>query len=419
VNILGKRILATIVFVLMLSLSPAMQQASDVQVLMQDSHVRSALAAAKASEPRTLEDQIRFCEVPAPPFKEAARAEVLRREFVQLGLQNVRLDRAGNVLGDRPGDSPRPHLVLAAHLDTVFPEETNVKVTRRGQRLDGPGIGDNCRGLAVLVAIVRSMREAGMRTPGRVTFVADVGEEGLGDLRGMKALFGETLKDQIDRFVAIDNADPHVSVVSVGSHRYRITFKGPGGHSFAEFGLPNPANALGRAVTRIAEFQVSDSPRTTFNVGRIGGGTSVNAIPSEAWMEVDLRSSDPAALTALDAKFHQAVDRAVAEENARWRSPGVITVVKELVGDRPAASISQDAPIVVTALAVARTVGLSAGLAEGSSDSNLPMSLRIPAITIGGGGTSMNSHAVNEWFDATDSWRGTQNVLLLTIALAR
>jgi acetylornithine deacetylase/succinyl-diaminopimelate desuccinylase-like protein len=308
---------------------------------------------------------------------------------------------------------------VAAHLDTVFPEETNVRVTRRGTRLEGPGIGDNCRGLAVLIAIVRSMNQATIRTAGTITFVADVGEEGLGDLRGMKTLFSETMKDQIDRFVSIDNADAHVTVVGVGSHRYRITFKGPGGHSFAEFGLPNPANALGRAVAKIAEFQVTDNPRTTFNVGRIGGGASVNAIPSEAWMEVDLRSSDPAALGALDARMRQAVDRAVVEENQRWGRPGVITVVKDLVGDRPAGSISQDAPIVATALASARAVGLASGFAEGSTDANIAMSLKIPAITIGGGGQSLNAHAPTEAFDGTDSWKGTQNAVLLTIALAR
>src|SRR5262245_18983378 len=303
---------------LALAASLAAQQPSSIPSLMQDAAVRAALTAAKNSEPQTLDDQVRFCEIPAPPFKEAARAEVLRREFAQLGLQNVRLDRAGNVIGDRPGEALHPHLVLSAHLDTVFPEETSVKVIRRGQRLEGPGIGDNCRGLAVLVAVVRSMNQAGIRTPGTVTFVADVGEEGLGDLRGMKALFGETMKGQIDRFVSLDNADPQVTIIGVGSHRYRVTFKGPGGHSFAEFGLPNPANALGRAIAKIAEFQVTDNPRTTFNVGRIGGGTSVNAIPSEAWMEVDLRSSDSSALAALDAKFRQAVDRATAEDKARW-----------------------------------------------------------------------------------------------------
>jgi tripeptide aminopeptidase len=395
------------------------QQASIVPSLMRDASVKAALDAAKASEAQTIDDQIRFCEVAAPPFKETARGELLRRAFTQLGLQNVRVDKAGNVIGDRPGGAARPRLVLAAHLDTVFPEDTNVKVTRDGNLLRGPGIGDNCRGLAVLVAIVRSMNEARLQTPATVTFVANTGEEGLGDLRGMKMLFGETMKEQIDRFVSIDNAGVHVSAIGVGSHRYRVTFKGPGGHSFGQFGLANPANALGRAVARIAELQVPSDPRTTFNVGRIGGGTSVNAIPAEAWMEVDLRSSDRAALASLDTRFRQAVDAAVLEENARWGRAGVVTMTRELVGDRPAGLLPENAPIVLTAQAAARAVGLTAGLSESSSDANLPMSLNIPAITIGGGGESANSHALAESFDTTDSWKGTQNALLLAIALAR
>lgn len=395
------------------------QQPDPVAALMMDARVRAALDAARASEPQTIDDQIRFCEVPAPPFKEAARGELLRRTFQQLGLQNVRVDRVGNVLGDRLGDARRMRLVVAAHLDTVFPEGTNVKVTRDGNTLRGPGIGDNCRGLAVLVAIVRSMNHAEVRTPATITVVANVGEEGVGDLRGVKALFGETLKGQIDRFVSIDNAGINVTLVSVGSYRYRVTFKGPGGHSFAQFGLPNPANALGRAVAKIAELRVPIDPRTTFNVGRIGGGTSVNAIPAEAWMELDLRSADSAQLLALDTKVKQAVDAAAHEENMRWGRPGAVTVVKELIGNRPAGSISRSAPVVQTAQAAARAVGASASLTESSSDANLPMSLNIPALTIGGGGNSTNSHALDESFDTTDSWRGTQNALLLTIALAR
>ena len=395
------------------------QQTIDVAALARDSRVRAALDLAQSGEADTIADQIRFCEVPAPPFKEAARGEVLRRAFVDLGLQNVRVDRAGNVLGDRPGAAARPRLVVAAHLDTVFPEDTNVKVTRQGALLKGPGIGDNCRGLGVLVAIIRSMNKAGVETPGLVTFVADVGEEGLGDLRGVKALFNETLKGQVDRFVSIDNGGIHVSVIGVGSHRYRITFKGPGGHSFADFGLPNPANALGRAVARIADLQVPNDPRTTFNVGRIGGGTSVNAIPSEAWMEVDMRSSSPAALAALDARVQQAVDKAAAEENARWGKTGLLTVTRELVGDRPAGRTSENAPIVATAMAAARALNLQAAFSESSSDANLPMSLNIPAITIGAGGRSFNAHALDESFDSTDAWKGTQHGLLITIALAR
>ena len=218
--------------------------------LAKDPAIKGALDAVKASEPQTIEDQIRFCEIPAPSFKEGLRGQVLRRTFQQLGLQNVRIDKAGNVLAEYPGAAARPHLVLAAHLDTVFPEGTHVKVKRDGAILRGPGIGDNCRGLAVLVAVIRAMKQAKIRTPGSITFVANVGEEGLGDLRGVKELFRVTLKDQIDRFVSIDGTGVHVTNVAVGSRRYRVTFKGPGGHSFGAFGLANPMGAMGRAIAK-------------------------------------------------------------------------------------------------------------------------------------------------------------------------
>jgi acetylornithine deacetylase/succinyl-diaminopimelate desuccinylase-like protein len=387
--------------------------------LMKDPAVKAALDAAKASEPQTIEDQVRFCEVAAPPFKESARGSLLKATFEQLGLQNVRVDKVGNVLGDRPGASPRPRFVIAAHLDTVFPEGTDVAVKREGAVLRGPGIADDCRGLAVLVSIVRALKQANVQTPGSITFVADVGEEGLGDLRGMKQLFKETMAGEIDRFVSIDGTGVSITNVAVGSHRYRVTFKGPGGHSFGAFGLANPIGAMGRAIAKISELQVPREPKTTFNVGRVGGGTSVNSIPFEGWMEVDMRSSDPAALASVDANFHKAVDSAVVEENERWGRPRMITVTKDLVGDRPAGSTPENAPIVQTALAVNRALGFTAVLGEGSTDSNLPMSLKIPAITIGGGGHGTGAHALEEAFDTTDAWQGTQRAVLLTIALAQ
>jgi acetylornithine deacetylase/succinyl-diaminopimelate desuccinylase-like protein len=385
--------------------------------LLANPSVKTLLDAARAREPRTIEEQIRICEVPAPPFAETARGDVLRRRFSEAGLQNVRVDAVGNVLGERKGRSPRPHLVVAAHLDTVFPEGTDVRVKRDGPVLRGPGISDNCRGLAVLAAVAELLAGAGVPTDGSVTFVANVGEEGLGDLRGMKALFGETLKGQIDRFVSIDGAGGSITYVSVGSHRYRVRFLGPGGHSFGSFGLANPAHALGRAIARIAELKVPDAPRTTFNVGRIGGGTSVNSIPFEAWMEVDLRSSDPAALASLDEAFQRAMDQAATDENQRWGRPGVVTVAKELVGDRPAGMTPLNSPIVRIARDSARAVGVNAVLSEGSTDANVPMSLAIPAITIDGGGNGSGAHALNETFDTTNSWRGTQNALVVTLAL--
>jgi acetylornithine deacetylase/succinyl-diaminopimelate desuccinylase-like protein len=387
--------------------------------LMQNAAVKTALAAAKTNEARTVEDQIRFCEIPAPSFKEEVRGAELKRVFQDLGLQNVRVDKVGNVLGVYAGSAPRPHVVIAAHLDTVFPEGTNVKVKRDGAVLRGPGIGDDCRGLAVLVAVIREMKKANVSIPGTITFVANVGEEGLGDLRGVKALFTETLKDQIDKFVSIDGTGVHVTNTAVGSHRYRVTFKGPGGHSFGAFGLANPMGAMGRAIAKIQEMQVPKQPKTTFNVGRVGGGTSVNSIPFESWMEVDMRSSDPASLNAVDAMFQKAVDTAVIEENQRWGKPGTITAVKELVGDRPAGSTPENSAIVRTGLATATALGFSASLGEGSTDSNFPMSLKVPAITIGGGGRGSNAHALDESFDTTDAWKGTQYTLLLAVALAQ
>ena len=387
--------------------------------LLKDPAVKAAIDAAKATEALTTADQIRFCEIPAPSFKEDARGQELKRVFQQLGLQNVRIDTVGNVLGDYAGAAAHPHLVLAAHLDTVFPEGTDVKVKREGAILHGPGIGDDCRGLAVMVTIIREMKKANVKTPGSITFVANVGEEGLGDLRGVKELFTVTLKDQIDRFVSIDGTGVHVTNVAVGSHRYRVTFKGPGGHSFGAFGLANPMGAMGRAIAKIQEMQVPRQPRTTFNVGRTGGGTSVNSIPFEAWIEVDMRSSDPASLAAVDASFQKAVDAAVVEENQRWGKPGVITVVKELVGDRPAGSTPENSSIVRSGLAAATVLGFTSNLGEGSTDSNIPMSLSVPSITIGGGGRGRDAHALTESFDTTDAWMGTQHALLLTVALAQ
>lgn len=402
--------------------------------LLQDAAIKSALDAIRAAEPQTIEDQIRICEVEAPPFKEAKRAQLYAQMFRDAGLRNVRIDKEGNVIGERPGTEPRlaapkpannpiaggggPNVVFAAHLDTVFPEGTRVTVKREGSVLHGPGIGDDCRGLAVLVAMARVMNKANIQTPGTITFVGDVGEEGLGDLRGVKYLFREGMKGQIDRFVSIDGTGLGITNIAVGSLRYRVTFKGPGGHSFGAFGMVNPIQALGRAMARIADFQVPVEPKTTFNVGRIGGGTSVNAIPFDAWMEVDMRSSDQASLKSVDAKFHKAVDDAVADENARWNSRQ-LTVEKTLVGERPAGRTAADSAIVVAAVSVTKALNLPVSLDEGSTDSNIPMNMGIPAITIDGGGRGRGAHALDELFDTTNSWQGSQRALLLAIALAQ
>lgn len=387
--------------------------------LLERPPVVAAVRSADVLEPWVIEQQVALCEIEAPPFEERARGEAYRRAFQRLGLRNVRVDAVGNVIGERPGTVGGPHLVFSAHLDTVFPPGTPVRVTRKGTRLFGPGITDDCRGLAVLLGVARALQEARVSTPGRITFVGTVGEEGLGDLRGVKHLFGPEGLPAIDRFVSIDGAGLGITNGGVGSKRYRVTFKGPGGHSYGAFGLPNPLHALGRAVATIAALEVPASPKTTFNVGRVGGGTSVNSIPFEAWMEVDLRSEDPGSLSELEARVRQAIDAAVVAENARWQHASRVSAEVALVGDRPAGRTPDTSDIVRAAGSVLRVLGLPVALRASSTDANVAMARSIPAITIGGGGTGAASHALDESFDTSGGVDGLRQAILLAIALAQ
>ncbi|HEX9828631.1 MAG TPA: M20/M25/M40 family metallo-hydrolase, partial [Bacteroidota bacterium] len=249
--------------------------------------VREALEFLKAIEAETIAEQIAICEIPAPPFKEQQRAEYLRRRFTELGLSNVRIDAAGNVIGERAGETAGQMLALSAHLDTVFPEGTDVTATRTGTTIKAPGIGDDSRGLAVLLAVARVLQEQRITTRGTIMFIGTVGEEGIGDLRGVRHVFTHELKDKVTHFISLDGTGLGITHRAVGSHRYKVTFKGPGGHSYGAFGMPNPVHALGRAVEKISRFEVPKQPKTTFNVGRVEGGTSVNSIAHTVWMEMD------------------------------------------------------------------------------------------------------------------------------------
>jgi acetylornithine deacetylase/succinyl-diaminopimelate desuccinylase-like protein len=389
------------------------------QQLPDGARVRQALAFAARTEPQTIEEQIAICEIEAPPFKEARRAADYKRRMEALGLRNVRIDAEGNVIGERPGDPGQPVIVVSGHLDTVFPEGTDVRVRREGTLLRGPGIGDDCRGLAVVLAVARAMNDAQIRTRGTVLFVGTVGEEGAGNLRGVRHLFEKELRGRVTHFISVDGTGYSMTKDAVGSHRYRVAFKGPGGHSYGDFGMPNPVHALGRAVAKIAELQVPSDPRVTFSVGVVQGGTSVNAIAGEASMLVDMRSVDPAALNALDQRFQAAVRQALDEENARWpRSDVRLTVDIQSTGVRPAGTQPADAPIVRVARAAGQRLGFDPPATPSSTDANIPISLGIPSLTLDAGGRGEGAHSLAESWDSKGSEKGTQWVLLTVLGLA-
>jgi len=382
--------------------------------------VRAAIDRIKADNVWTIEQQISICEIPAPPFKEERRAAEMKKRFEALGLRNVRIDSIGNVIAERPGTGGGPVVVIAAHLDTVFPEETDVKVQRTGTLLKGPGIGDDCRGLAVLLAVAKAMGTANVRTQGTIYFVANVGEEGPGNLRGVKHLFAKPPAPKIDYFISVDGTGLGLTSRAVGSNRYKVSYKGPGGHSYGAFGMPSPIHAMGRAISKISAIQVPLRPKTTFNVGIVEGGTSVNTISPLGAMEVDLRSESPEELAKVDAAFRKAVDEALAEENARWPQSRVkVTVDVVSMGVRPAAAPPDSQRIIQTAQAAARALGFETPGSASSTDANWPMSLGIQAITLDGGGQGQGAHSTAESYDDGDrGWLGPQWALLTIVMLA-
>lgn len=385
-----------------------------------DPRVRAALAKLRADDAWLIDQQISICEIEAPPFKEQRRAADFAARFRRLGYTKVRIDNEGNVLVERPGEPGEPVVVLAAHLDTVFPEGTDVTVRRVGDTLRGPGIGDDCRGLAVLLGVARTLQQTGVRTRGTIVFVGTVGEEGAGDLRGVRHLVDVSLRDRIDYFISVDGAGLSTTSAAVGSNRYRVTYSGPGGHSYGAFGMPNPMHALGRAIATFSDIQVPRQPKTTFSVGVVGGGTSVNSISETASMDVDLRSESPAALATLDSAFMRAVAAALAAERARWpRSTVALNVQIDTIGIRPAATQPDSALIVRAALGAARALGFSSETGASSTDANYPMSRGIPAITIDGGGIGRGAHSLSEsWIATPDAYLGPQWAMLITLTLA-
>jgi acetylornithine deacetylase/succinyl-diaminopimelate desuccinylase-like protein len=382
------------------------------------SDVQRAMSWIDADNPRARQDLITLTEIPAPPFGEQARGEAFGRMLRDAGADSVWTDSVGNVLGLRRGTGGDETLVLSGHLDTVFPEGTDVTVRVRGDTLFAPGTGDDTRGLIVVLTVLRALEEAGIETRDDVLFVGTVGEEGLGDLRGVKHLFREG-GPGIDAFITVDGGgEGSITNGALGSRRYRVTYEGPGGHSWGAFGGASPIHALGRAITLFddaaARFTASGA-RTSYNVGRIGGGTSVNSIAFEAWMEVDMRSEDRGRLMAIDTIFRDAVHRALREENANRRSGDALTVNLELVGDRPSGIADESLPFIRRVAAATAHFGDPPDMRTSSTDANIPISMGIPAVSIGRGGISGNSHAPEEYWVDRDATKAVKRALLVVL----
>jgi tripeptide aminopeptidase len=378
--------------------------------------VSEALAFLEIDNDKTVAEQIQFTAIPAPTFEEQVRGEFFHTRFNELGLKNVRVDEHGNIFGYRPGSGAGPKLVVSAHLDTVFPAGTDVVAKEMDGKIYAPGIADDGRGLAALLTLIRACNELNVQTVGDIVFVATVGEEGLGDLRGVKGLFADNA--DIDGFISIEPGTPEeITYLATGSRRYLVTYSGPGGHSFGDFGIPSAIHALGRAIALISEIRVSKNPKTTFNVGTISGGTSVNTIAANASMVIDMRSTSHEELFKLEEDVIGLLHQAAAEENKRW-GENSIKVELELVGDRPAGSQSADAVIVQSAIAAARVLGFEPVLNQPSStDSNVPIGLGVPAVTLGGGGNFGGCHTLEEFFDPKDAHFGVQKILLTILGL--
>jgi tripeptide aminopeptidase len=377
---------------------------------------KAAAAALDSGHDQWVRDIVAITQIPAPPFKEQVRAKAFAQMLRTRDL-DASIDEAGNVLALRKGTRPGPVVVVSAHLDTVFPEGTDVTVKREGTKLMAPGVGDDSAGIATLLALIDSMNAGKVQTRSDVLFVGTVGEEGRGDLRGVRQLFTKgAYKGKIRAFFSLDGGGlDGMTTGATGSKRYRVTFKGPGGHSYGAFGIVNPMVALGTTVTDLYKVQVPADPKTTYSASVVGGGTSVNAIPAEVWLDVDMRSESADELARLEKQFLAIVPDAVAAENAaRSTRPGRISAELEPIGDRPAGHTDPNAGIIRFAEAAYRAEGLSVQQGTSSTDSNIPMSLGIPAITMSRIAEGGRAHAPDEWIDVAKA----PNVKLKRILLA-
>jgi len=401
---------------------PNLTRKTAAAALQDDARVAHVLEFLKANASATTEEQIRITEIAAPPFHEGARAAYMKKLLTTAGLR-VDMDATGNVIGEFAGTSP-DIVMLTAHMDTVFPAGTTVNVKRDGNRLLAPGISDNGTGLAAIAVIARSFHEMKIRTKNTILFVADVGEEGEGNLRGMRALV-DAYKKHLKYVIAIDgSATEYITTAALASRRIEITLSGPGGHSWSDFGVPNPIHALGRGIARFVSARVPESPRTSFNVGEIEGGSSVNSIPSRAQMKVDLRSESEAELAKLESFLRESIQSGIDEEMSAARDRGMagnasmLDLKINVLGVRPAGELPENSPLLAAVLAADTRLGNRSRRERSSTDANIPLSVGIPAISLGAGGRSGGAHTLEEWYEPTNRELGLQRVALTVLAVA-
>lgn len=401
---------------------PVAQKSFTVEIkkLVSKKQIQTAFSIIDKIDNQTTEDLLTLTEIEAPPFKEEKRAAAFKTMLAQAGVDKVWIDEVGNVIGLKKGTEGDRVVVLDAHLDTVFPEGTDVTVKKKGDTLYAPGIGDDTRGLAMLLAIAKAMQKTRLKSKADIWFVGSVGEEGLGDLRGVKYLFRDGAPT-IDSWIAIDGGDiGRVNNAGLGSTRYKAVFKGKGGHSWGAFGLANPHHALGYAIThftKAAKEYTDKGPKTSFNIGRIGGGTSVNSIPFESWMEVDMRSVDAARLVHLDSIFKASMNAALKAYNDSGIEDKIaIELLK--IGDRPSGELPETTPLVQRAIAATTFFGEQPRLTRGSTNGNIPIAMGIPAVTLGRGGKGDGAHSLGEWWMNEDGAKAIKLALLITIAEA-
>ena len=402
--------------------APAAPEIASVDALLDDKRVVRALAAIDQFASWTTQQQIHLTEIPAPTFQEAARADAVRKLFTAAGLR-TRMDSAGNVIGERPGASRKDVLLISAHLDTVFPAGTSVKVQRDGRRLTGPGISDNAAGLAAVVCLARVFHESKLRTRHTIVFAGNTGEEGEGNLRGMRKLV-ETLRGRLSAVIAVDGAaTDHITTMALASRRLEVSLSGQGGHSWADFGMPNPVHALARGVNKFLATRLPGTPRTTYNVGVVEGGCSVNTIAGSVLIKVDMRSESETELDRLEAALRKAIESGVGEEMAaaceggRTDDPRIEIRYRSL-GDRPGGELPETSSLLEAVRQADRYLDNQSRLERSSTDANIPLSLGIPAVALGGGGRSGGAHSPTEWYDPSGRELGVKRILLTALAVA-